>query len=127
MKTDKPWGYEIVLEQNENYVMKKIHINSGERLSLQYHEDKEETIYVESGVCHVWHSEDELDITILEEGDVFHVKPKQVHRFGSPKCRCKDGVYKRSRPTVLLECSTNHLDDVVRIKDDYKRVEKDEQ
>ena len=43
-------------------------------------------------------------------GQVYHVKPGTVHRFGANESHVE-----------LMEVSTNHLDDVVRLADDYKR------
>jgi len=107
----KPWGEEEILVDTGSYVMKRITITRGTRMSLQYHELKEETIYVISGLLIVWKSEDFEDRILLDPGDVYHVEPGAVHRFGAP-----DQV-----DTVLLECSTCELSDVVRLSDDYNR------
>jgi mannose-6-phosphate isomerase-like protein (cupin superfamily) len=53
---EKPWGYEEIWAQTEDYVGKILHINEGHRLSLQYHNEKEETIRVLSGVLEVMYS-----------------------------------------------------------------------
>ena len=104
----KPWGNEELLVKTDRYAMKKIPIEAGHRLSLQYHNVKEETVYVLEGK--LWIS-DGNQTYILKEGECFHVPPKQVHRFASMNdCRC-----------VLIECSTPELDDVVRLADDYNR------
>ena len=110
-KTDKPWGYEILWAQTNEYVAKIMNIQAGHRMSLQYHEKKEETLYVMSGFLIVWESENEEDFITLRPGDIYHVKPRQLHRFGSDL----------TSDTMVVEVSTNHLDDVVRIKDDYNR------
>ena len=111
-KIEKPWGYEEIWAETDKYVGKILTILPGHRLSLQYHEKKEETVYVMSGQLHVWLSEDDSNKLILNQGTVYHVKPNQIHRFGSPK----GNVFTR-----LIEVSTPELDDVIRIKDDYKR------
>ena len=46
---DKPWGYEKIWAHTDKYVGKVLHIKEGRKLSRQYHEAKEETIYVMSG------------------------------------------------------------------------------
>jgi len=112
-KIEKPWGYEEIWAQTEHYVGKKMLIYPGQRMSLQYHEKKEETILVLEGTLRIWHSEHENMYKDLSPGQSFHVNPKQVHRFGCPK-GCKYS-------TTILEVSTNHLEDVVRLADDYKR------
>ena len=110
--TEKPWGKEELLANTGKYAMKKITIAGGHRMSLQYHQEKEETIFVVSGLLIVWHSEDFYDHITLHPGDVYHVKPGNIHRFGAPD-RCDK--------TVIIECSTCELEDVVRIADDYNR------
>ena len=110
-KVEKPWGYEEIWAETKKYVGKRLVILPGHRLSLQYHEKKEETIYVMDGLLRVWESEEESNFKDLPTGSVYHVNPGQVHRFGSP-----NGV-----STVLIEVSTPEIDDVIRIKDDYKR------
>ena len=109
-KTDKPWGYEVLWAETNEYVAKIMHIKPKQRMSLQFHQKKEETIYVMSGVLHVWEDEDDEDYECYGPGYVYHVQPGQVHRFGADET-----------PVMLMEVSTNHLEDVVRIADDYKR------
>ena len=106
---ENPWGFELIWAETSDYVGKLLHINPKQRLSLQYHEEKEETVYVTEGVL--------LNYTDLEsppqrivKGQSFHVIPNQVHRFGAGK-----------EYVELIEVSTPHLDDVVRLSDDYER------
>ena len=109
-RVNKPWGYEEIFAENSKYVGKILTILPNQRLSLQYHEKKDETIYVLEGRLIVWHSEDPNDLTHFEKGETFHVQPNTVHRFGSFINTCK-----------LVEVSTPELDDVVRLADDYNR------
>jgi mannose-6-phosphate isomerase len=111
-KVDKPWGYELIWAKAERYVGKLLHINAGQALSYQYHEVKEETIYVLKGVLslHVARGEAEPEVMQLAEGEVFHITPGLRHRF-------------EAREDVeLLEVSTPELDDVVRLEDRYGRA-----
>ena len=110
-RVDKPWGHEEILVKTNKYVMKRITITGGKRMSLQYHEKKEETIFVISGILIVWQSEDMQDHITLDPGNVYHVFPTQIHRFGAPD----------HTDTVIVECSTPELEDVVRLADDYNR------
>jgi len=48
-RVEKPWGYELWWARTDRYVGKQIHINKGHALSLQYHNKKDETIFVWSG------------------------------------------------------------------------------
>lgn len=112
MKTrivEKPWGFEHIWAETDDYVAKMLHINPKQRLSLQYHETKEETVYVLEGTLLNWTDEDG-EPEKYPTGDVYHVKPNQVHRFGAGKELVR-----------LMEVSTPHLDDVVRLADDYER------
>ena len=46
---EKPWGFEHIWAETDDYVAKMLHIEPKQRLSLQYHEKKEETVYVLEG------------------------------------------------------------------------------
>ena len=106
--TEKPWGYEKLWAHTEEYVGKLLFIKAGHRLSKQYHEKKEETIYVLRGVLSVYDKDDK--VTNLSPGQNFHVIPGQVHRFGATFANVE-----------LMEVSTNYLEDVIRLDDDYRR------
>jgi len=108
MKVEKPWGYEIRWAITEKYLGKILHINPGQQLSLQYHEVKDESIYVLEGTLIV---KDEVRASILEEGDSMRIQPGTVHRFCAP----------HSTHVKLVEVSTPEIDDVVRLGDDYGR------
>jgi mannose-6-phosphate isomerase len=109
-RVDKPWGYEVIWAKSDQYLGKIMVIGPGKRMSLQYHEKKEETIYVMNGSLRVWESNKDDQFIILETGNIYHVKPGQVHRFGADKTA-----------VMLMEISTNYIDDVVRLSDDFKR------
>lgn len=109
--TNKPWGIEELLMKTDNYAVKRITIHPGKRMSLQYHKVKEETIYVLSGALLIWKSEQMQDHIVVLPGNVYHVTPNTVHRFGSVD----------QFETIILECSTTELQDVVRLADDYDR------
>ena len=110
----KPWGKEVIWAETPDYVGKLLYINEGHKLSLQYHEKKEETILVISGTLEVTvsgHGRRGISNLKLSEGETYHVTPNTIHRFAAT---CGTNV-------VLAEVSTNHLDDVVRLEDDYDR------
>ena len=108
-RIEKPWGFELIWAHTESYVAKLLVINAGQRLSKQYHEKKEETIFVVEGTLINQDADD--NEMVISQGESFHVSPGQVHRFCAPE----------NRYVKLMEVSTNHLDDVVRISDDYGR------
>ena len=108
----KPWGHERIFAHTDKYVGKVLHIDPGHRLSKQYHEIKDETIFVLSGTLEAYLGDEESK-HIMTEGQCLRVPPKTIHRFEAPK---------GGEPVVLLEVSTPELDDVVRLEDDYERV-----
>ena len=105
----KPWGKEEILEQNNFYVLKRLTMNKGHQCSLQYHEFKHETIYVLEGTLHIFFRDAWKE---YKNGDILVIKPKEVHRM---KAIDEDCVY--------LESSTTELDDVVRLEDDYRKID----
>ena len=112
-KIEKPWGYEEIWAETDKYVGKILTILPGHRLSLQYHEKKEETIYVMRGVLVLYIKNQYTGNTIkidLGPGQCYHIPPKTIHRFSAEK-----------GDVALSEVSTYYPDDVVRLEDDYNR------
>jgi hypothetical protein len=118
----KPWGTEQWLTENLNssYGLKLIHINAGQRSSLQYHREKVETCYVVDGlVKHFFGiSASEYDpnqgVADLRALDIDYMRgwtvwPREIHRFQAVTA------------ARILEISTPQLDDVVRLADDCNR------
>ena len=110
-RVEKPWGYEVIWAKADRYVGKILHIEPGHVLSLQYHNKKDESIYVLSGeiILRIQQGERVMERRV-RAGEAFHVPPKQIHQFEAVVV------------TDLLEASTPELDDVVRLKDRYGRV-----
>jgi quercetin dioxygenase-like cupin family protein len=106
---EKPWGFEYIWAETNNYVAKMLHIEPKNRLSLQLHEIKEETVYVLEGTLLNW-TDEETPPKKYKTGHILHIKPNQVHRFGAGKEMVR-----------LMEVSTPHLGDVIRLADDYDR------
>ena len=110
-KVEKPWGHEEIFAETASYVGKILFIRRGEALSLQYHEVKEETLRVLEGEMELVMGKDvdELESRTVGPDTVFHVPPGTLHRMVA------------ITDCLLLEVSTNHLDDVVRLEDRYGR------
>lgn len=108
----KPWGHEVIWAANELYVGKILHIKAGHALSVQYHHQKDETIHVLRGEM-IYRTAakagDPLVETPLKEGESFRNAPGLVHQMEAVT------------DCDLLEASTPHLDDVVRLTDRYGR------
>jgi mannose-6-phosphate isomerase len=109
-RVPKPWGYEIIWAHTDRYVGKVLHINAGHALSVQYHNHKDETIYLLSGEMTYWVKlGGELEDVRLTQGDAFRITPGTVH-YMEAITDCD-----------ILEASTPELDDVVRLQDRYGR------
>lgn len=102
---DKPWGYERVLFEGPDYMVKELTLLHG-RTSLHYHEYRHETLLaVESnGSVDV----DGQSITFADQS-VVDIPVGVRHRIWGP--------------AHVLEVATLYPDDVIRIEDDYGRVE----
>lgn len=110
-RVEKPWGHEIIYARTGRYAGKILFIRKGERLSLQYHRRKEETIYVLSGELQLVVEENgALGARAMHEGEAFHIEAGVRHRMiGETDC-------------LVAEVSTPELDDVVRLEDEYGRA-----
>ena len=114
---DKPWGNEEIWAETPAYVGKILTIEPGHKLSRQYHNLKEETFRVLEGILTLEIGEkdsEDFHTMYLYDGDSFHCPPKTIHRM-----ICDPA--KNQKSVKVLEVSTNHLDDVIRLEDDYKR------
>jgi len=117
-KTEKPWGYELIWAKScseDGYVGKILFIKAGHKLSFQYHEEKEETILVKSGVLYLVtegfiDDPEERKIIKLFPGKTFHIPPFYTHRFMANESNVE-----------IVEVSTKQLEDIVRLEDDYGR------
>ena len=106
----KPWGHETIWAQTDVYVGKILHIKAGHALSLQYHNLKDETIHLLSGemIYRVKVENQLLDVG-LKAGESYRNLPGTIHQMEAVT------------DCDVLEVSTPHLDDVVRLEDRYGR------
>jgi mannose-6-phosphate isomerase len=111
-RVPKPWGEELIWALTDRYCGKVITIETGRRLSLQYHEQKDEAILVTRGRLRLLleNAGGEDEIRELGPGDSAHVAVGRRHR------------YEAIERVELIEVSTPELDDVVRIEDDFGRT-----
>ena len=110
-RVDKPWGWELVWAETDHYAGKLLFVRAGEALSLQLHEVKEESWLVQEGRARLEVGPAGGDLEELEigPGDAFHFRPQTLHRLTAIE------------DTLVIEVSTPHLDDVVRLGDRYGR------
>jgi len=110
-RVEKPWGWELVWAEAEDYVGKLLFVRAGESLSLQYHERKDESWLVREGRARLELGEvgGELETLEMVPGDAYRFRPRTVHRIIAIE------------DTLVIEVSTNELTDVVRLEDRYGR------
>ena len=104
---DKPWGREVWYAHNDLYAGKVLEVTAGHLLSLQLHEVKHETLFLQSGRMLFTRGEDVFEWT---PGETIEIPPGTVHRMEAIE------------DSVILEVSTPQLDDVVRLEDRYGRT-----
>jgi mannose-6-phosphate isomerase len=111
-RIDKPWGHEIWFAHTDRYAGKLLYVNAGHRLSVQYHEAKDETSYLFSGRLLLSRGDDpdRLDVAEISGGAVWRNEPGALHTIEALE------------DSVVVEVSTPELDDVVRLADRYGRV-----
>jgi mannose-6-phosphate isomerase-like protein (cupin superfamily) len=109
----KPWGREEIFAENDRYAGKLLYLSAGHSLSLQYHERKDETLYVLEGELILLvevGSEGKMEEVRLRRGESHRIRPGTRHRM------------RAEAPCVLVEVSSPELDDVVRLEDAYGRA-----
>ena len=111
-RVEKPWGWELIWAHSEQYVGKILFVRAGHALSLQFHNEKDESWYFHEGRAQIEmgepgnaapHSE------VVGPGAAYRLRPGTVHRLEALE------------DTLVLEVSTPHLDDIVRLEDRYGR------
>ena len=69
-KEFRPWGYYTVIEQGEGFIVKIIHVNKGQRLSLQSHNYRSEHWVVLAGKARVVLDTKTFDLNIGQSTDI---------------------------------------------------------
>lgn len=108
----RPWGQYWVLEDKPIHKVKRIEVNPGGRLSLQYHFKRAEVWTIVAGVGTITINKEVKDFTA---GEVAIIPQGAHHRIEN----------KTSEPVVFIEVQYGTYfgeDDIVRIEDDYNRL-----
>jgi mannose-6-phosphate isomerase len=116
-RVEKPWGYELIWALTDAYCGKLLYVRAGHSLSLQFHREKDEAWYIQSGRVKLelgLVGEGTLSEEVVSAGACFRYPPGTVHRVTALE------------DTMILEVSTPHLDDVVRLEDRYGRASADQ-
>lgn len=111
-RVEKPWGYELHwVREDAPYIGKVLHINAGARLSLQVHDEKQESWFIMNGKAAViWeNNKGEMIETELQPGVGYSTKLGQKHRL------------KGITDADILEVSTPEAGTTWRLEDDYTR------
>ena len=111
-RVEKPWGYELIWAETAQYVGKVLFVKAGESLGLQFHRIKDESWFVQEGRAKLElgsAGDAMLKEEVIAAGATFHFRPGTVHRITALE------------DTTIIEVSTAHLDDVVRLEDRYGR------
>ena len=114
-RVDKPWGYELIWARTDRYVGKVLFVTEGSSLSLQFHNVKDESWYIQDGRAELEMGGAGDAVTsseIVGPGAAFRLAPGTVHRL------------RALADTTVLEVSTPELDDIVRLEDVYGRADK---
>ena len=113
-KVDKPWGYELIWALTDDYCGKILFVKAGEALSLQFHREKDESWLIHAGRAQLemgTPGDKSPNSEVVGPGAAFRMKPGTIHRV------------KALEDTMIIEVSTPQLEDVVRLEDNYGRVE----
>src|SRR5881628_2963307 len=113
-RVEKPWGWELIWALTDDYCGKILFVRAGESLSLQFHREKDESWLIHSGRAQIemGHPGDKTpNSEVVAAGAAFRMRPGTIHRV------------RALEDTTIIEVSTPHLEDVVRLEDRYGRVE----
>jgi mannose-6-phosphate isomerase len=116
-RIEKPWGHELIWAHADDYVGKVLFVKAGASLSLQFHREKDESWYVQGGRAELelaGPGEAVLVSEVVGPGASFRLRPGTVHRV------------RALEDTTILEVSTPHLEDIVRLEDEYGRADRRE-
>lgn len=108
----RPWGTFTVLDEGENYKVKRIEVLPGKRLSYQRHSRRAEHWYVVRGIAKV--TLNGVDI-LVNTGEFIDIAREDAHRVENPH---------ESETLVFVEIQTGDYfgeDDIVRLDDDFGR------
>ncbi len=111
-KVDKPWGYELHwVPEGMPYMGKILHINAGQRLSLQVHDKKQESYWLLTGECDLVleNAQGELETIHLQKGSGYTTMIGQRHR------------HQAVTDCDVMEVSTPESGTTWRLEDDFAR------
>lgn len=111
-RVEKPWGYELhFVPEGMPYLGKIMHINKDHRLSLQIHDQKQESYWLASGECNlvVENTKGEIEKISMQKGVGYTMVIGQKHR------------HEAVTDCDIVEVSTPEMGTTWRLEDDYSR------
>ncbi len=111
-KIEKPWGFELLFAYTPKYAGKLIFVKKGNRLSLQYHKFKDQSMYLFQGkaLIEIENEDGQLSKFVAQPGYHLQIPPHTKHRVAAIE------------DTTIIEVSTPELEDIERLEDDYHRI-----
>lgn len=106
----RPWGWYVILYDDENSKVKKIHVNEDSRLSLQKHNYRREVWTCIKGNLGVHLDGQEIEVKV---GQSISIPTGSIHR-----------AYSIDGEVEFIEVQTGTYfgeDDIIRLEDDYGR------
>lgn len=111
-KVNKPWGYEIIFTPpNLSRVGKILFIKKGCRLSLQYHDQKEETLCLFQGKTKIRLEDEKGEIKTL------YMKPQMGYTILKGQKHRLEAL----EDSFVFEVSSPEKGTTYRLEDDYQR------
>ncbi len=112
LSEQRPWGSFTILDEGENFKVKRIEVSPGKRLSYQRHAQRAEHWYVVRGTAKVTLNGVEI---LVNSGEAVDIAREDAHRVENPST---------DEPLVFVEVQTGDYfgeDDIVRLDDDFGR------
>ena len=110
---ERPWGSFMILDEGENYKVKRLEVLPGKRLSYQRHSRRSEHWFVVCGTAKVTLNDSEI---LVRTGEALDIPRGAAHRIeNSPE----------SETLVIIETQTGDYfgeDDIERLDDDFGRA-----
>ena len=110
----RPWGSFTVLDEGENFKVKRIEVLPGKRLSYQRHARRAEHWFVVNGTAKVTLNGREI---LVQSGESIDIPIGAAHRVENDKS---------SPPLLFVETQTGDYfgeDDIIRLEDDFGRAD----
>ena len=114
VKETRPWGSYTVLDETENFKVKRIEVLPEKRLSYQQHARRSEHWFVVRGTAKVTLNGSDI---LVKTGEAVDIPTGTAHRVENPDT---------AETLVFIETQTGDYfgeDDIIRFEDDFGRAE----